>query len=89
MRSEILAALNRQTEAIVLARKAAELDAFFRPWALAASLLRARQFDAAIDQRGRGWNWTRAITESLMSWMALIELKECGKKHSRVQTKRW
>ena len=49
-RSEILAALNRQTEALELARKAAELDAFSRPWALPASLLRARQFDAAINE---------------------------------------
>ncbi len=50
MRSEYLAALNRQTEALELARKAAVLDEFSRPWALPAALLRARQFDAAIKE---------------------------------------
>lgn len=48
--AEILAALNRHTEAIVLARKASEEDPFSRPWGLPRSLQRARQYNAAIQE---------------------------------------
>jgi TolB-like protein/DNA-binding winged helix-turn-helix (wHTH) protein len=50
LRSYVLWALNRTDEALQEQRKAMELDPFARPWALGYALLRARQFDAALDE---------------------------------------
>ena len=47
-RAKILAALNRNQEAIEVQKKATELDPFARPWALAYSYRLARQYDAAL-----------------------------------------
>ena len=47
-RAKILAALNRNQEAIEAQKKATELDPFARPWALAYSYQLARQYDAAL-----------------------------------------
>jgi TolB-like protein/DNA-binding winged helix-turn-helix (wHTH) protein len=49
-RAKMLAALNRHPEAIEAQKKALELDPFSRPWALAASYLLARQYDAAFAE---------------------------------------
>ncbi len=49
-RAKMLAALNRHPEAIAAQKKALELDPFSRPWALAASYLLARQYDAALAE---------------------------------------
>ena len=47
-RAKILAALNRNQEAIEAQKKATELDPFARPWALDYSYQLARQYDAAL-----------------------------------------
>jgi TolB-like protein/DNA-binding winged helix-turn-helix (wHTH) protein len=47
-RAKILAALNRNQEAIEAQKKATELDPFARPWALDFSYQLARQYDAAL-----------------------------------------
>jgi TolB-like protein/DNA-binding winged helix-turn-helix (wHTH) protein/cytochrome c-type biogenesis protein CcmH/NrfG len=47
-RAKILAALNRNQEAIEAQKKATELDPFARPFALAYSYQLARQYDAAV-----------------------------------------
>ena len=49
-RAKMLAAVNRHAEAIEAQKKAMELDPFARPWALAASYLVARQYDAALEE---------------------------------------
>ena len=49
-RAKILAALNQHDEAIAAQRKATELAPFERPWALAYSLLLARQYDDALTE---------------------------------------
>jgi TolB-like protein/DNA-binding winged helix-turn-helix (wHTH) protein len=49
-RSYVLRSLNRLDEALQEQRKATELDPFVRPWALGYALLRARQFDAALNE---------------------------------------
>jgi len=50
LRAYVLSALNRTDESLQEDRKAIELDPFVRPWELGYSLLRARQFDAAIKE---------------------------------------
>jgi tetratricopeptide (TPR) repeat protein len=50
LRAYVLSALNRTDESSQEDRKAMELDSFVRPWALGNALLRARQFDAAVDE---------------------------------------
>lgn len=50
LRAYVLSALNRTEESLQEDRKAMELDSFVRPWALGFSLLRARQFDAAVNE---------------------------------------
>jgi TolB-like protein/DNA-binding winged helix-turn-helix (wHTH) protein/predicted Zn-dependent protease len=50
LRAYVLSALNRTDESLQEDRKAMELDSFVRPWALGYALLRARQFDAAVDE---------------------------------------
>ena len=50
LRGYILQALNRSDEAMEQQRKAMELDPFARPWALTYALLRAHQFDAALNE---------------------------------------
>lgn len=53
-RSKILSSLNRHAEAIQSERRAMELSPFARPYALASTLNKARQYDAAIaDARAR------------------------------------
>jgi TolB-like protein/DNA-binding winged helix-turn-helix (wHTH) protein len=47
-RANILAALNRNQEAIEAQKKATELDPFARPWALPRVYVWARQYDAAL-----------------------------------------
>jgi TolB-like protein/DNA-binding winged helix-turn-helix (wHTH) protein len=49
-RGYILQALNQTNEAIEEQKKAMELDPFARPWALTYALIRAHQFDAALDE---------------------------------------
>jgi TolB-like protein/DNA-binding winged helix-turn-helix (wHTH) protein len=49
-RAKIFAALNRHPEAIEEQKKAAEIDPFGRPWALAYSYQLARQYDAALTE---------------------------------------
>ena len=49
-RAKILAALNRQDEAIAAQRKATEIAPFERPWALAYSLVLARRYDDALAE---------------------------------------
>ena len=50
LRSYVLRPLNRIDEALQEEKKAMELDPFARPWALGYALLRARQFDAALNE---------------------------------------
>ena len=50
LRAYVLSALNRTAESLQEDRKAIELDPFVRPWELGYSLLRARQFDAAVNE---------------------------------------
>jgi TolB-like protein/DNA-binding winged helix-turn-helix (wHTH) protein len=45
-----LSALNRTEESLQEDKKAMELDPFARPWALGYALIRARQFDAALNE---------------------------------------
>ena len=49
MRSYVLTVLNRMDEAVAEDKRSAELDPSARPWAMARVLIRAHQFDAAID----------------------------------------
>ena len=46
----ILAILNRPDEAVEEQKRGMEIDPFARPWALGLALIRARQFDAAINE---------------------------------------
>ncbi len=48
-RAKVLAVLNRHAEAIEMQKRAMELEAFERPWALAYTYVLARQFDAAVE----------------------------------------
>jgi TolB-like protein/DNA-binding winged helix-turn-helix (wHTH) protein len=50
LRGYVLQALNRVDEAVQEQKKAMELDPFARPWELAYALIRARQFDAALNE---------------------------------------
>jgi TolB-like protein/DNA-binding winged helix-turn-helix (wHTH) protein len=50
LRGYVLQALNRADEDVQEQRKAIELDPFARPWELAYALMRARQFDAALNE---------------------------------------
>lgn len=50
LRSYVLRPLNRIDEALQEEKKAMELDPFARPWALGYALIRARQFDAALNE---------------------------------------
>ncbi len=50
LRGYVLGTLNRADEALQEQRKAMELDPFARPWALGYALIRARQFDAALNE---------------------------------------
>jgi Flp pilus assembly protein TadD len=50
LRAYVLSALNRTDESLQEDRKSMELDPLGRPWALGYSLLRARQFDAALNE---------------------------------------
>src|SRR5262249_51544413 len=50
LRGYVLQALNRTDEAVQEQRKAIELDPFARPWELAYALVRARKFDAALNE---------------------------------------
>jgi tetratricopeptide (TPR) repeat protein len=53
-RARLLSALSRHDEAIQAQKKATEMDPTARPWAMPDTILRARQFDAAIqDARQR------------------------------------
>jgi len=50
LRAYVLSALNRTDESLQEDRKGMELDAFVKPWALGFALLRARRFDAAVNE---------------------------------------
>jgi TolB-like protein len=50
LRGYVFQALNRTEEAVQEQKKAMELDPFARPWELAYALMRARQFDAALNE---------------------------------------
>jgi TolB-like protein/DNA-binding winged helix-turn-helix (wHTH) protein len=50
LRSYTLRPLNRMDEALQEEKKAMELDPFGRSWALGVALIRARQFDAALNE---------------------------------------
>lgn len=50
LRGYVLGTLSRADDALQEQRKAIELDPFVRPWALGYALLRARQFDAALNE---------------------------------------
>ncbi|MGH9546061.1 MAG: winged helix-turn-helix domain-containing protein [Terriglobales bacterium] len=49
-RSRVLFALNRPDEAVQEQKKATEIDPFTRPWTLMLALMKAHQFDAAIEE---------------------------------------
>jgi TolB-like protein/DNA-binding winged helix-turn-helix (wHTH) protein len=49
-RAYVLSALNRTDESLQEDRKAIELDPFVRPWEMGYALIRARQFDAAVNE---------------------------------------
>jgi len=68
LRGYVLQALNRTDEAVHEQRKAMELDPFARPWELAYALMRARQFDAALNEarlRSRAQPDNAALHEAL------------------------
>ena len=68
LRGYVLQALNRTDEAVQEQRKAMELDPFARPWKLAYALMRARQFDAALNEarlRGQAHPDNAALHEAL------------------------
>jgi TolB-like protein/DNA-binding winged helix-turn-helix (wHTH) protein len=50
LRANVLQALNRNAEAIELAKKAMEIDPFSRPYALASLYQGARQFEATLKE---------------------------------------
>ena len=50
LRCYVLAALNRSDEAVEEQKQGMEIDPFSRPWALGLALIRARQFDAALNE---------------------------------------
>jgi TolB-like protein/DNA-binding winged helix-turn-helix (wHTH) protein len=68
LRGYVFQALNRTDEALQEQRKAIELDPFARPWALAYALMRAHQFDAALNEarlRSRAQPDKAALHEAL------------------------
>jgi len=50
LRAYVLRSLNRMDEAVQEEKKAMELDPFAKPFALGFTLIRARQFDAALNE---------------------------------------
>ena len=50
LRSYVLCSLNRMDEAVQEEKKTMELDPFAKPWVLSFALIRARQFDAALNE---------------------------------------
>jgi len=50
LRGYVLQALNRTDEALQEQKKAMELDPFARRWVLASALIRARQYEAALNE---------------------------------------
>lgn len=67
-RGYVFQALNRTDEALQEQKKAMELDPFARPWALAYALMRAHQFDAALNEarlRSRAQPDNAALHEAL------------------------
>ena len=48
--SYVLFAMQRPDEALREQKQSTELDAFARPWAMGYALIRARQFDAAVNE---------------------------------------
>jgi TolB-like protein/DNA-binding winged helix-turn-helix (wHTH) protein len=49
LHSYVLTALNRGQEALEEQRRSTEIDPFARPWALGLALIRARRFEAAVQ----------------------------------------
>jgi TolB-like protein/DNA-binding winged helix-turn-helix (wHTH) protein len=50
LRAYVLSALNRNDESVQEEKKGMDLDPFARPWALGYALIRARRFDAALEE---------------------------------------
>lgn len=50
LRSYIMTAINRPSEALDEQKRSTELDPFARPWALGFVLMHLRQFDAAVNE---------------------------------------
>jgi TolB-like protein/DNA-binding winged helix-turn-helix (wHTH) protein len=50
LRAYVLRSLNRMDEAVQEEKKTMELDPFAKPWVLGFALIRARQFDAALNE---------------------------------------
>lgn len=50
LRAFVLSALNRNDESVQEEKKGMDLDPFARPWALGCALIRARHFDAALEE---------------------------------------
>ena len=50
LRGYVMGTLNRSEEDLQEQRKSMELDPFARPWAVGRALIRARQFDAALNE---------------------------------------
>lgn len=50
LRSYVLCSLNRMDEAVREEKKTMELDPFAKPWVLSFALIRARQFDGALNE---------------------------------------
>jgi TolB-like protein/DNA-binding winged helix-turn-helix (wHTH) protein len=68
LRGYVFQALNRTEEAIQEQKKAMELDPFARPWELAYALMRAHQFDAALNEarlRGQAQPDNAALHQAL------------------------
>ena len=50
LRAYVLRSLNRMDEAVQEEKKTMELDPFAKPWVLGFALIRARQFDSALNE---------------------------------------
>ena len=50
LRAYVLSALNRNDESVQEEKKGMDLDPFARPWAMGYALIRARRFDAALEE---------------------------------------
>ncbi len=82
LRAKILAADNRQVDAIEAQRRATDLDPFRRPWAMALALSEARQYDAALQEAND--KLIAYPSDSILIWLTHVIYERMGRQAESV-----